>query len=153
VILIQIIIISLLVFAIHYTMLPGEIFGFVDKWWDNWEKRIINYANACKTEAAKLKSAHAFENRDKTENEIALQYYNEQCEQKALKKLFLIGKLSQPIFKCPVCMAPWYGTALYWVIPWQRLWLPAHDWVHCVIIIIATLGLNSIIVRVFKDDE
>lgn len=113
-ILIQIIIISLLVFAIHYTMLPGEIFGFVDAWYE----RLAEHA------------AHK-----------SMRLYNFLC------------KLKEPLIACPVCMCPWHGTYLYWLIPWQRIGLPEHDLWAWLVIIIGALGLNSIIVRVFKDDD
>jgi hypothetical protein len=152
-ILIQIIIISLLVFAIHYTMLPGEIFGFVEKWWSGLEKKISSCASTFNSEAKRWGSMHAFGFREKTETETVTEAYYKKCELKAIKKLFLLDKISQPLFRCPVCMAPWYGTILYWLIPWPRLWLPAYDWVHWLIIIICTLGLNSIVVRFFKEDD
>lgn len=126
-ILIQIVIISLLVFAIHYAFLPGEIFGFVDKWWDNMQLKILKGAPMVSLKPEKYKRQ--------------AQLYN------------LTEKLKQPLFSCPVCMVPWHGTYLYWFIPWQRLWLPAHDFVHWLIIILAAMGLNSIIVRVFKEDR
>lgn len=114
-ILIQIIIISLLVFAINYAFLPGEIFGFVDKWYED------------QAEHAALKNR--------------MRLYN------------FLAKLKEPLFACPVCMAPWHGTYLYWLIPWPRLWLPSHDWVAWLIIIIGSLGLNSIIVRIIPKDD
>lgn len=114
-ILCQIIIISLLVFAIHYTMLPGEIFGFIDTRYERLAERAAN------------------------KNRMRL--YNFLC------------RIKEPLIACPVCMAPWYGTALYWLIPWPRIGLPAHDLVDWAIIIIAALGLNSIIVRTFKDSD
>lgn len=110
----QVIIISLLVFAIHYTMLPGEIFDFIEKWYENMAERV----------AAK---GH-------------MKLYGFMC------------KLKEPLIACPVCMVPWHGTYIYWLIPWPRIGLPAHDWAAWFIIILAALGLNSIIVRVFKDD-
>lgn len=110
----QIIIISLLVFAIHYTMLPGEIFDFIEKWYENIAERA-----ACK--------GH-------------------------MKLYGFMSKLKEPLIACPVCMAPWHGTYLYWLIPWAGLGLPTHVWWHWPIIVIAALGLNSIIVRVFKDE-
>lgn len=111
----QIIIISCLVFAIHYTMQPGEIFGFLDDLYEGLAER------------AYLKGH---------------------------EKLYaFMCKLKEPIMDCQVCMTPWHGTYLYWLIPWSRLGLPAHDWVAWLVIIIAAMGFNSIIVRLFKNDD
>jgi len=146
-IIIQIIIISLLVFAIHYTMLPGEIFGFIDKWWQKHEDDYFNEADRLNGLADELELT-ATNRYDAAEID-----YKRRDADALIKKANFLDKLSQPLFRCPVCMAPWYGTALYWVIPWPRLWLPAHDWVHWLIVIICTLGLNSIVVRLFKEDD
>lgn len=156
----QIIIISMLVFAIHYTMLPGEIFGFIEKWWKAWEDRYLNAADFASQEIDRKKEEIRVryvgplskQHEGLRDNAIELIKHSETYRDKFLKKALLLEKISQPIFRCPVCMAPWHGTYLYWLIPWQRLGLPAHDVVSWIVIIIAALGLNSIIVRVFKDE-
>jgi hypothetical protein len=114
-IIIQIFIISCLVFAIHYTFLPGEVFGFVEKWYERMAQRA--------------------------------------AEKNMMKLYEFLCKIKEPIYACPVCMAPWHGTYLYWVIPWPRICLPAHDRAAWIIVVICALGLNSIIVRMFKDDK
>lgn len=128
-ILIEIIIISLLVFAINYTMLPGEIFGFIDTWWERKKNKLMALADdlICHNQQKKFN--------------------------RTMRLLELLEKIEQPLFRCPVCMAPYYGTALYWLIPWQKLELPAHNAWEWVIIIMASMGLNSIIVRTFKSDD
>lgn len=85
-------VISVMVFAIWYTFLPGEIFGRVNVW---------------------------------------LSTLNE--------------KLKQPLYQCPVCMVPWHGTYLYWVIPWP------HHWVEWIVVVIAAMGLNVIINKSFPN--
>ena len=84
----------MMVFAIHYTLQEGEIFGFVGKWLGTW----------------------------------------------------LPPKLHQPIFDCPVCQAPWYGTILYWIF-WHN---GRKEWIIC---IIAAMGLNAVLVKLFPDKE
>lgn len=88
-------IISFLVFAIWYTMLPGEIFGRLGRW---LEKHLPHY-------------------------------------------------LHNPVFDCPVCQVPWYGSAMYWII-WGSSW---QEWP---VVVISAMGLNVILTRFFpnKDD-
>ena len=90
----KIIIISLLVWAIWYTMRPGEIFGQLGDWFDK----------------------------------------------------HLPAWLKSPVFDCPVCMCWWYGTALYWLI-WANDW---KEWITCVI---AAMGLNVILTKLFPDKQ
>lgn len=46
-------------------------------------------------------------------------------------------KLQPPLYECNVCMTPWYGSVLYWVIPWQHvLW-------HWPVVVIVAMGLNA----------
>lgn len=82
----KIIVISLLVFAIHYTMEHGEIFGFLGDWFSD----------------------------------------------------HLPDKLHNPVFACSVCMAPWYGTIIYWLV-WRN---GLKEWL---IVIISAMGLNAVI--------
>lgn len=156
----QIIIISMLVFAIHYVMLPGEIFGFIEKWWKRMEDGHLNNADFASQEIDRQKEEIrtkyvgplSKQHEGLRDNAIELIKHSEAYRDKLIKKALSLEKLSQPIFRCPVCMAPWHGTYLYWLIPWGRLGLPAHTLWHWPIIVIAALGLNSIIVRVFKDE-
>jgi hypothetical protein len=50
----------------------------------------------------------------------------------------------KPIFDCPICQCPWYGTALYWLI-WGQSW---HEWV---VVIFAAAGLNAIFIKLFPE--
>lgn len=126
-ILIQILITSFFVFAINYTLLPGEIFGFITRAWDRYKDRLITKADSSDTKKGL----------------------------KIIRWWVILDKIEEPLLKCPVCMAPWYGTALYFIIPWERLdysfrWHNPIDWV---IIIICAMGLNSIIVRTFNEAD
>jgi hypothetical protein len=144
----QIVIISLLVFAIHYTMLEGEIFGFVRKWWGKKEEQLLERIVFYEAEAETVKTRyHQGDLLD------AILVTNKRRKGIMTNRLRLLEKISQPIFDCPVCMLPYYGTILYWIIPWGHLGLPRHHWVDWLICIIGGLGLNSIIVRIFKSDE
>lgn len=94
----KIFIISFLVFAIWYSMKPGEIFSGLAKWLD-----------------------------------------------------FRISKkLMQPIADCHVCMCPWHGTYLYWLI-WG-LWLKTAEWQEWLIVVIAAMGVNGILSHLFPKE-
>lgn len=43
------------------------------------------------------------------------------------------------VFACNVCMCPWNGTALYWLIPWQ------HELWQWPVVIIGAMGVNIIV--------
>ena len=88
------VLISAIVFAIHYTMKEGEIFEKLGDW------LFVHFPK----------------------------------------------KLHSPIFECPVCMCPWYGTILYWAI-WG---CSVKEWL---VVIIAAMGLNSVIVNFFPKDD
>lgn len=59
---------------------------------------------------------------------------------------WLPEKIKDPVFNCVVCQAPWYGTALYWLI-WGIAWK------ECLIVIIAAMGLNVVINQTLHKDE
>lgn len=43
------------------------------------------------------------------------------------------------VFACPVCMTPHYGSALYWLIPWQ------HELWQWPVVVIGAMGVNVVI--------
>jgi hypothetical protein len=53
-------------------------------------------------------------------------------------------KLKGPIFDCPVCMVPWYGSIIYWLV-WDS---DVETWL---VRILTSMGLNVIIVRLWPD--
>jgi hypothetical protein len=53
--------------------------------------------------------------------------------------------IHKPIFACPICMTPWYGTLLYWLIPWQKLNLTVSNWLEWPVVIIVAMGINIVI--------
>jgi hypothetical protein len=83
----QIIILSLIVLSIHYTMQPDEIFGKLGDWLEDHLPDVIHPA----------------------------------------------------VFACNVCMCPWYGSALYWLIPWH------HELWQWPVVIIGAMGVNIIV--------
>lgn len=51
-------------------------------------------------------------------------------------------QIHSPVFDCNVCMSPWYGTALYWLIPWH------HDVKVWPVVVIVAMGLNILYNRI-----
>jgi hypothetical protein len=43
------------------------------------------------------------------------------------------------VFACNICMCPWYGSFLYWPIPWQ------HELWQWPVVIIGAMGVNVVI--------
>lgn len=54
--------------------------------------------------------------------------------------------MHNPVFACPICLTPWYGSVLYWLI-WGN---SIFEWIVCVI---AAMGLNSVILKLAPADE
>lgn len=65
-----------------------------------------------------------------------------------LRRLFvsLPDKLHNPVYDCPVCMVPWYGSAIYWL----AYGVSVRDWL---LTVIPAMGLNAVIVRLWPKDE
>lgn len=57
-----------------------------------------------------------------------------------------LGKVADPLRDCPVCMAPWYGSAVYWIF-WH------HDATQWILTIIPAMGVNVILIKLFPDKE
>jgi hypothetical protein len=89
----KLLIISLLVLSIHYTMQEGEIFEGLGKWFEK----------------------------------------------------HLPEQIHPAVFACNVCQTPWYGTLLYWLIPWQKLNLTVNSWLEWPVVIIGAMGINIVI--------
>lgn len=53
-------------------------------------------------------------------------------------------KLHSPVFSCAVCMCPHYGTILWFLFPFIPIWIQ---------VVIAAMGLNSIIIEFFPHDD
>ena len=51
-----------------------------------------------------------------------------------------------PVFDCNVCMTPWYGSGLYWLI-WNG---SVKEWA---IVIITAMGLNAILNRLTTGND
>lgn len=49
------------------------------------------------------------------------------------------------VFACNVCCTPWYGSVLYWVIPWQKIGIQQSTLIGWPIVIIVAMGFNIVI--------
>lgn len=49
------------------------------------------------------------------------------------------------VFVCNVCMSPWYGSLLYWLIPWQKIGLQQSTLIGWPVAIIVAMGFNILI--------
>lgn len=54
-------------------------------------------------------------------------------------------RIHPAVFACNVCMTFWYGTGLYWLIPWQKLNLTVSNWLEWPVAIIVAMGFNIVI--------
>lgn len=57
---------------------------------------------------------------------------------------YLPEAIHKPVFACHICMTPWYGTGLYFLIPLLPQWIP---------IAIAAMGLNAMLTKLWAKDE
>lgn len=54
--------------------------------------------------------------------------------------------MKQPLFECPVCMTPYYGSAFYWIFIGNSI----AEWI---VTVIAAMGLNAIIVFIKESND
>lgn len=52
--------------------------------------------------------------------------------------------LRNPLVECPVCAAPYYGTAAYWII-WGNSW---QEWI---LVILIAMGMATIFVKLKRN--
>lgn len=43
------------------------------------------------------------------------------------------------LFACNVCMCPWYGSVIYWLMPWQ------HELWQWPLVVIGAMGVNIVV--------
>lgn len=58
---------------------------------------------------------------------------------------YLPKRIHPAVFACNICMAVWYGTLLYWLIPWHQLNLTVNSWLEWPVVIIGAMGINIVI--------
>lgn len=55
-------------------------------------------------------------------------------------------KIHPAVFECNVCMSPWYGSILYWAIPWE------HELWQWPVVIIGAMGFNIVLNKLSKEE-
>jgi hypothetical protein len=56
----------------------------------------------------------------------------------------LSEKPRKPIYDCPVCMTPWYGS-LFYIVAYNG---GLKEWL---IVVIAAMGLNAVLIKLFNE--
>lgn len=54
-------------------------------------------------------------------------------------------RIHPALFACNVCCAPWYGSVLYWLIPWEKVGIMSSTLIQWPIVIIVAMGINIVI--------
>lgn len=60
-------------------------------------------------------------------------------------------KIAPALFDCNVCMTPWYGSVLYFLI--YKLWLDIASWQNWPIVVICAMGINAVINKLAPKDN
>lgn len=54
-------------------------------------------------------------------------------------------RIHPAVFACNVCLTPWYGTALYWLIPWEKVGIQESTLIAWPVCIVVAMGFNIVI--------
>lgn len=65
----------------------------------------------------------------------------------------LPAKVHPAVFECNVCMTPWYGSVLYWLMPWTKLGMPESTVLFWPIVIIVGMAINIVINKWTPDKD
>lgn len=60
-------------------------------------------------------------------------------------------KMAPAIFDCNVCMSPWWGTAIYWLLPWQQYGMHVSTLARWPVVVIVAMGINAAINKLSPD--
>lgn len=52
--------------------------------------------------------------------------------------------LKEPLFDCPICQCPWWGTLIYWTLIGSDI----REWI---IVVLTAMGINSVIVWALRN--
>lgn len=62
-------------------------------------------------------------------------------------------KAAPALFDCNVCMTPWWGSALYWLIPWDKIKMSEADIYAWPIVVVVAMGINAALNKLSPKDE
>lgn len=54
-------------------------------------------------------------------------------------------RIHPAVFACNVCCTPWYGSILYWIIPWEKFGVIGNSFVQWPVVIITAMAFNIVI--------
>lgn len=57
--------------------------------------------------------------------------------------------IKNPLFDCPICMAPWYGSIILAIADLTNS-LPSLNWFKCILILFASAGLNVLLINIIE---
>jgi hypothetical protein len=145
----KILITSFCVFAIWYTMQPREIFGFIEKWWKQKEDALLDRGDK------RLQTAKAIDDDiDATGADMGVSIKSAMLKKEAdrfFERQQLLEKISQPLFRCPVCMVPGWGSGVYWLV-WG-MWQKTACWQEWLLTVICTIGFNAIVINLWPPSK
>lgn len=62
---------------------------------------------------------------------------------KQLKKLPEF--IQKPLFDCPICMAPWWGSGILLIGQLNKLW-HVNNWFEWIVVVLAAGGVNTVLI-------
>jgi hypothetical protein len=62
-------------------------------------------------------------------------------------------KIHPAVFECNICMTIWYGSAIYWLFPWERLGFGEPRLIEWPIVVIGAMALNIVINKWSPDKD
>jgi hypothetical protein len=62
-------------------------------------------------------------------------------------------KIHPAVFECNICMTIWYGSAIYWLFPWERLGFGEPRLIEWPIVVIVAMSLNIVINKWSPDKD
>ncbi len=63
-------------------------------------------------------------------------------------------KWQKPIYTCPACMAPWWGTLIYFALHYAGFESFSNiHWTVILVTVIGSTGLNAILLKLFSKDD
>lgn len=55
--------------------------------------------------------------------------------------------IRKPLYDCPICMTPWWGSVLLLIGQLNNLW-HIHNWFEWIVILFAAAGINAVLIYI-----
>jgi hypothetical protein len=82
---------------------------------------------------------------------LAIWYTMQEGEIFGFMQRFSRWKVAPALFECNVCMSPWYGSAIYWLFPWQKVGFGEARLIEWPIVVIVAMGINAALNKLSPD--